>query len=221
MTTPHPLPTLTVWGELPRFAIGFARDIRVRWALEEAGRPYQIHRLGRDECDTPAYRAKQPFGQMPVYQDAQVTLFESGAILHYIAQDCPALMPDDRAGRAHTLSWLFASVNSFEQDLMGVIALDHQPKDAAWVAERRPALEEALHKRLASVEAWLQERDYLVEERFTVADILLAWELKLVDAVGALAPYPRLSAYYRRCTARPAYAKALADHVAVCQQAAA
>jgi glutathione S-transferase len=153
---------------------------------------------------------------MPVFQDEHVTLFESGAILHHIAQDCPALMPDDVAGRAQVLSWMFAALNSFEQDVMGVVGLDMAPPDAEWVAQRRPALEAALEKRLSSVETWLSTRDYLAE-RFTVADILMAWELKLVEAIGALGRYPALASYYRRCTARPAYLKALADHKAVYQ----
>lgn len=212
------LPTLTVWGALPPFAIGFARDLRVRWALEEAGQPYHIHRLSREEANTSAYRARQPFGQMPVFQDQHVTLFESGAILHYLAEDSPALMPAGRAGRAQVLSWMFAALNSFEQDVMGVIGLEFLPGDAEWVAQRRPALEEALEKRLASVETWLAQRDYLVE-RFSVADILMTWQLKLVENTGALARYPALSNYYRRCTARPAYLKALADHTALYQGA--
>ena len=220
MTTDTHLPTLTVWGALPPFAIGIARDLRVRWALEEAKRPYRIHLLDRDESATPAYRARQPFGQMPVFQDEHVTLFESGAILHYIAQDCVALMPDERAGRAHVLSWMFAALNSFEPDVMGVIGLAFLPAGAQWTQQRRPALEEALEKRLASLETWLSQRDYLVD-RFSVADILMAWQLKLVETTGALARFPALDNYYRRCTARPAYIKALADHMAVYQGASA
>lgn len=216
LTTAAPLPTLTVFRELPPFAVGFARDMRVRWALEEAQRPYRIHLLDQDERDTLDYRARQPFGQMPVFEDSEVTLFESGAILHHIALDCPDLMPQDAAGRARTLAWMFAALNSFEQDVMGVIELGPNPADTQGTEQRQAALD----KRLASIETWLTGRDYLLE-RFTVADILMAWELKLVETTGALERYPVLAAYYRRCGARPAHVKALADHRAVYEGSAA
>ncbi|HYM03732.1 MAG TPA: glutathione S-transferase family protein [Stellaceae bacterium] len=203
--------TLTAFRSLPPFAQGLARDLRVRWALEEAGLPYQEKLIDREDLGSAAYRALQPFGQVPAIETPDFTLFESGAIILYIGERSEALMPKDAAGRARATAWIFAALNSIEPTIQSLIEIDLNPQ-APWAAPRRPAVMEKLDKRLTAVEERLAGRDYL-EGRFTAGDLMMTTELRFLRHSDIVSKRPVLKAYQARCEARPAFQKALADHL--------
>ena len=207
------LPVITTFGWVPEMVQGLVRDVRVRWALEEAGQPYSVNLISGADQNTPHYRALQPFGQVPAYQHGALTLFESGAIVHHIASATPALMPDDAAGRSRTLAWMFAALNSVEPVVVALWEHDHMGPGAAQ-PERRAALLKRVKARLDALEAELSDQNYLLD-RFTAADILMATVLRSLGYSEVLAGYPVLQAYLERCAARPAARKALAEHMAV------
>ena len=204
--------TLTAFRWVPPFAQGQVRDLRVRWALEEAGTPYRERLLRRDDLVTAAYRALQPFGQVPAIETDELKLFESGAIVLHIAERCEALMPRDANGRARTIAWMFAALNSVEPPILELGRLDFFHAGEAWAAVRRPMAIEAVQKRLGELEHWLGSRDYL-EDRFTAGDLLMTTVLRILGATDIVSGRPALKAYQERCEARPAFRKALADHL--------
>jgi glutathione S-transferase len=208
------LAILTTFRRVPPLAVGHVRELRVRWALEEAGRPYQVRLIGSEDQQSPAYRQLQPFGQIPVYEENGLTLFESGAILLQIAERSTALMPTDEAGRASTKAWMFAALNTIEPHVLNLDDLDFFSAGEEWAAQRRPALEARVSKRLAELDNWLKDREYLAGQ-FTAADILMTTVLRALQHTDLVAQHPALHAYHRRCSARPAFAKALADHMAL------
>jgi glutathione S-transferase len=205
--------TLTTFRGVPEFAIGYVRDLRVRWALEEAGLPYTVRALEFQEAATPAYRREQPFSQIPVLHDGDLTLFESGAILLHLGQQHPALMPADAAARARATAWMFAALNSVEPYVGNLVSLVVFAADEPWAAGARPSAEAMVNKRLRDLDDWLDGRQWL-EDDFSVADILMTTVLRLVDSMKLVEGYPRVMAYRDRCMARPAFKKALADQVA-------
>jgi glutathione S-transferase len=207
------MPTLTTFRSVPSFAVGHVRDLRVRWALEETGQPYDLRLIGFEDKESPAYRREQPFAQVPVLQDGDLTLFESGAILLHLGERHPALLPRDPSGRAHVTMWMFAALNSVEPYLGNLANLVAFSMDQPWAAAQRPALEEIALKRLGQVDAWLEGRDYLAGD-FSAADILMTTVVRLLDGMGYVERFDRLAAWRDRCTARSAYRKALADQVA-------
>jgi glutathione S-transferase len=209
----EPVRILTAFRWLPEFVRGLARDVRVRWALEEAGLTYQVNLIGAEEQASAAYRALQPFGQVPVYREGDLTLFESGAIAHHIALQSPALMPHDPAARARTLTWMFAALNSVEPAVLALVEIDLFAGDAAWAKERRPAVVAKVERRFADLSVQLAGREYLLD-RFSVADILMTSVLRFVRHTELVAAQPVLHAYLARCNARPAASKAVADHAA-------
>jgi glutathione S-transferase len=204
--------TLTTFRSVPSFAVGHVRDLRVRWALEEAGQPYDLRLVDFADAATPDYRREQPFGQVPVLQDGDLTLFESGAILLHLGERYPTLLPRDPAARAHVTMWTFAALNSVEPYLANLANLVAFSLDEPWAAAQRPVLEEIALKRLGQVDAWLEGRDFLAGD-FSVADILMTTVVRLLDGMGYVERFDRLTAWRNRCTARPAYRKALADQV--------
>ncbi len=210
--------TLITLGWVPDFARGLVRDLRVRWALEEAGLSYQVRLVDFEEKQLPAYRSLQPFAQVPAYQDGDLTLFESGAIVHHIAERCTALMPADQAGRSRTLVWMFAALNSVETAIGALAQIDLFESDSASAKERRPAALERVEARLADLERVLDTREYLLDQ-FTAADILMATVLNILRHTQLVAKYPKLHAYHQRCLARPGARKALADQLALYAQA--
>jgi len=157
---------LTAFRWVPPFAQGFVRDLRVRWALEEAGLPYEAVLIDLD--DRTAYRQWQPFGQVPAYRDDEVEMFESGAIVLHLAAKSEALSPSDPAGQARTASWVFAAVNSVEPHVQNLVSLDAFHAGESWIEARRPQAAAALHERLGGLSDWLGEKDYL-EERLRAA----------------------------------------------------
>lgn len=195
---------LTAFRWVPPFAQGYVKDLRVRWALEEAGWPYEAVLIDGQVQGSESYRRWQPFGQVPAYRDDTVELFESGAIVLHIAAGSAALAPPDAAGRARISAWVIAALNSVEPFAMNLIELG----DGAEATERRAEVEAVLHERLAGLAAWLDGKDYL-EGRFTAGDLIMTTVLReLVDS-GTLQRFPVLDAYYRRCEARPAFGRAL------------
>lgn len=207
--------TVTTFKWVPDFARGLVRDMRVRWALEEAGLDYAEHLIDFEDKQTPSYRRKQPFGQVPVYEDGEATLFESGGILHHIASRHDALMPDDPLARAETTSWMFAALNSIEPYIQNLAEIDLFHADDDWAKARRPEAEAAVRLRLGELSAQLQGRDWLAGGRFTVADLMMSMVLEILRHTDILADYPVLKAYRDRCFARPAYGRALERHMAV------
>jgi glutathione S-transferase len=212
--------TLTTFRSVPPFAIGYVRDLRVRWALEEAGLPYSVRALEFQEAATPAYRQQQPFSQIPVLQDDGLTLFETGAILLHLGQRSPALMPLDVDARAKVTMWMFAALNSVEPYVGNLVSLVVFSADEPWAAGARPGAEAMVLKRLRDLEDWLDGREWLAGG-FSVADILMTSVLRLVDNMDMVERFARVTAYRDRCMARPAFKKALADQVAHFTQAAA
>jgi glutathione S-transferase len=203
---------LTAFRSVPPFAQGLVRDLRVRWALEEAGIPYQERLIGREDRETAAYRALQPFGQVPAIETDELKLFESGAIVLHIAEGAEALMPSDPTGRARTRAWMFAALNSVEPAIDKLAEIDLFHSDKTWSAARRPMVVEMVQKRLGDLEDWLDGRDYL-EDRFTAGDLLMTTVLRILRHTDLVSGRPALKAYQERCEARPAFRKALADHL--------
>jgi glutathione S-transferase len=198
---------------VPDFARGLVRDLRVRWALEEAGLPYESRLIGPEDQKSARYRAMQPFGQVPAYEEDGLVLFESGAILLHIAERSDALIPREANSRARVTAWMFAALNSVEPHLQNLTAIDlfHAKED--WAKERRPGALQAAQTRLMALADWLDGRDYL-EDRFTVADLLMTTVLQIPRQTNLVAQIPVLDAYRLRCEARPAFKKALAAQMA-------
>ena len=193
---------------VPPFARGLVRDLRVRWALEEAGLPYEARLIGPEDQKSAAYRAMQPFGQVPAYEEDDLVLFESGAILLHIAGKSDVLMPADANARARATAWMFAAVNSIEPYLTNLAAIDLFHADQDWAKQRRPGALQQAESRLKSLSDWLNGRNYL-EDRFTVADLLMTTVLRIPRHCDLLAQYPVLDAYRLRGEARPAFKRAL------------
>jgi glutathione S-transferase len=206
--------TLSAFRWVPPFAQGLVRDLRVRWALEEAGIPYREKLIGRDDQASAAYRALQPFGQVPAIETDEMKLFESGAIVLYIAERSEALMPSDPAGRARTSAWVFAALNSVEPQVQNLVEIDLFHAHEPWTVVRRPMVLEAAQKRLSAVEHWLGGREYL-EERFTAADLMMTTVLQNLRHTDVISKRPILKAYQQRCEAREPFQKALTDQMKV------
>ncbi|WP_332656547.1 glutathione S-transferase family protein [Brevundimonas sp.] len=204
---------VTAFKWVPPFAQGSVRDLRVRWALEEAGLGYDDHLIGFEDQSTPAYRALQPFGQVPTYRDGKVEMFESGAIVLWIAQNSDALMPADDAGRAMVMTWLFAASNSVEPVVAELAGIDLFNADKTWAKERRPEVEAFLRRRLGDLQTALGDRHWFANDRFSAADILMTHVLRDLRHTDIVADFPALADYVARAEARPAFKRALADQL--------
>ena len=205
---------LTAFKWVPPFAEGLVRDLRVRWALEEAGIPYEERLIDQGEQNTPAYRSIQPFGQVPVIEEDGLTLFESGAILLHIGERSEALLPRDPVGKARAVQWVFAALNSIEPHIQNLALIDLFYTDEEWAKLRRPGALEFVERRLDALAARLGERDYLDSDRFTAGDLIMTTVLDILRHTDLVEKRPNLHAYRLRCKARPAYQKALADQIA-------
>ena len=208
--------TCYAFGWVPPFARGLVRDLRVRWALEEAGIPYRVKLVGDGpgHVSPAAYRAIQPFGQIPAIEDGDFELFESGAIVQYVAERSGgALLPESERDRARVAQWLFAALNTIEMPVQELAGIDLFYQDEGWAKERRAGAVEAVRERLGQLAACLDGREYLVE-RFTAADVLMTTVLRILRHTDLVDEHRALAAYQERCEARPAFAKALADQLA-------
>ena len=198
---------------VPPFAQGLVRDLRVRWALEEAGLPYEERLLALGDNKSEDYRKLQPFGQVPTFEEDGMVLFELGAVVLHIGERSKALLPSDPAARARATSWMFAALNSVEPSIMSLIQIDLKFAGDAAATQLREATVDAVKGRLESVVAWLGERDYL-EDRFTAGDLLMVTVLRILRHTDMVSGIPALAAYVARCEARPAFQKALAAQMA-------
>jgi glutathione S-transferase len=205
--------TVTAFRWVPPFAQGLVRDLRVRWALEEAGLRYEERLIGPEDQVSETYRRLQPFGQVPVYQEDGLTLFESGAIVLHIAEKSAVLMPSEPAARARTITWMFAALNSIEPHIDNLATIDLFQPNEEWAKQRRPGAVQLVEKKLDELAAWLDGRQWL-EDRFTAGDLLMGSVLRILRHTDLVAARPTLEAYRLRCEARPAFQKALADQLA-------
>ncbi len=205
--------TVTAFRWVPPFAQGLVRDLRVRWALEEAGLRYEERLIGPEDQVSEAYRRLQPFGQVPVYQEDGLTLFESGAIVLHIAEKSAVLMPSEPAARARAITWMFAALNSLEPHIQNLATIDLFQANEEWAKQRRPGALQMVEKKLDDLAAWLGGREWL-EDRFTAGDLLMGSVIRILRHTDLVAARPALEAYRLRCEARPAFQKALADQLA-------
>lgn len=204
---------VTGFAHVPPFAAGLVRDLRVRWALEEIGRDYCVRLIDAFAPRSEDYLAEQPFGQVPVYRDKDVQLFESGAILIHLGLQDERLLPADPAARSRAIAWLIAALNSIEPTLFELITIDLFGRGQGWTAERRPQVVEQIGKRLGQLEKALAERDWF-EGRFTIGDLMMVTVLRQLRHTDILGNHPRLAALKERGEARPAFRRALADQLA-------
>jgi glutathione S-transferase len=198
---------------VPPFAQGLVRDLRVRWALEEAGRPYQEVLIDHEAKNGADYLALQPFGQVPAYEEDGLQLFESGAIVLRIAARSEALMPHDGAARARAVQWVFAALNSVEPHVQQIALILGFYKDEEWAKLRRPSALDMAERRLDQLAGRLGDKPFLEEGGFTVGDLMMTTVLRIGNSCGLLDGRPTLSAYVARCESRPAFQKALADQL--------
>ncbi len=201
---------IKVWAfrTVPPVAQGLVRDLRVRWALEEAGLPYAQQLIGREEQASESYRKLQPFSQVPVMQDGDLTLFESGAIALYIAEQSETLLPRTGVTRQRAIAWVFAALNSVETFVQGLAEIDLFHGAAEWAAQRRPQLEAATRNRLGQLATCLDRKEYL-EGTFTVGDLMMATVLRILRHTSLITADPILGPYLERCESRPAFRRAL------------
>ena len=202
---------LTTYDWVPELPRGHVRDLRIRWALEEAGLPYRVESTPFHDRSE-AHFASQPFGQVPWLTDGDTTLFESGAILLYLAERSEVLMPADPDGRTRTIEWLIAGLNSIEMATVPWSIFNFMGDDTQ--TPGRQALNDWVASRMSHLERVLETREWLAAGRFTVADILMVDALRLVDRFGALADHPACRGYIARGIARPAFIKAHTDQMA-------
>jgi glutathione S-transferase len=211
---------VTAFKWVPPFAQGLVRDLRVRWALEEVGQAYETRLIGPEEKATPEYLAEQPFGQVPVYEEDGLVLFESGAIVDHIATRSETLMPTEPGARSRVRAWMFAALNSVEPALQNLATIDLFCPDEEWAKLRRPAAEAGAQAKLDKLAGWFGGRDYLEEGRFTAGDLLMASVLRIPRNTVLVSGHPVLGPYVERCTARPAFQRALAAQMAPFEAAA-
>lgn len=201
--------TISAFKWVPPFAQGNVRDLRVRWALEEAGLPYQARLIDSDVQASADYRARQPFGQVPIFEENGLVLFESGSIVLHIAARSDVLFPREEAGRARATTWVFAALNSIEPHLMQLVEIDIFSAGQEWAKLHRPDVVKMVQRRLGELATALGDREFL-EGRFTVGDLMMAAVLRILRHTDLLDAEPRLKAYKERCEARPAFQRALA-----------
>ena len=201
--------TISAFELVPDFAKGLVRDLRVRWALEEAGLSYRTRLLEQGDQDTPDYRALQPFGQVPVFEEDGLVLFETGAIVLHIGERSEALTPKDKAARARTVQWVIAALNSIEPHVMNVVTIDIFYANEEWAKLRRPGAVEFVQKRLSALSNALGGKPYLDGDRFTAGDLMMSTVLRILRHTDLVISDKRLAAYVERCTARPAFKRAL------------
>ncbi len=201
--------TISAFRWVPDFARGQVRDLRVRWALEEAGLPYGTRLLEQGEQNAPEYRALQPFGQVPIFEEDGFVLFETGAIVLYVGERTEVLLPKDPAARARATQWLVAALNSVEPWIMNLALIDFFYADEQWAKLRRPGAVEFAEKRLTALSESLGDKPYLDGDRFTAGDLMMTTVLRILKHTDIVTRHARLAAYIDRCTARPAYQRAL------------
>jgi glutathione S-transferase len=205
---------ITAFERSPDRGRGLARDMRVRWALEEVGQPYDVRLLSFEAMKEPAHLALHPFGQIPTYEEGDLALFESGAIVFHIAEHHSGLLPNDANARARAIAWMFAALNTveppiFDRDLTKILE-----RDQPWYEQRLRVLEDSIRKRLGDLSRRLGDAEWL-DGKFSAGDLLMVTVLRRLEGSGMLEEYPTLSAYVARAVARPAYKRAFDAQLAV------
>ena len=201
--------TITAFEKSPDGGQGLARDTRVRWALEEAGQPYEVRQVSFKAMKQPAHLAVQPFGQIPTYEEDGLVLFETGAIVLHIAERFGGLLPADANARARAISWMFAAVNTIEPPILELPIAMFLEKDKPWTAERLPLIRDRIRKRLQLLADRLGDAEWL-DGDFSAGDLMMASVLLRLRASGLLDEFANLAAYVARAEARPAYQRAFA-----------
>jgi glutathione S-transferase len=208
------IPTITAFESSPDRGKGLARDMRVRWALEEVGQPYDVRLVSFTEMKEPAHRALHPFGQIPTYEEGDLALFETGGIIFHIAQRHAGLLPDDANARARAITWMFAAVNTVEPPILELANARLLEGDKPWSKERLPLVADRVRDQLKQLSARLGSADWL-DGAFSAGDIMMVHVLQRLKPSGILEEFPNLSAYVARSEARPAYKRAFDDQLAV------
>jgi glutathione S-transferase len=206
--------TITAFERSPDRGRGLARDMRVRWALEEVGQPYDVRLLSFGAMKDPAHRALHPFGQIPTYEEGDLVLFESGAIVFHLAERHAGLLPDDPHARARAITWMFAALSTVEPPIVERGMATIVERDTAWYEQRLPMLEDRVRARLEELSLRLGDAEWL-DGAFTAGDLMMVTVLRRLGGSGILEEYPNLAAYVARGEARPAYKRAFADQLAV------
>lgn len=207
-------PTITAFKASPDRGRGLARDMRVRWALEEVGQPYDVRLVTFAEMKQPAHRALHPFGQIPTYEEGDLVLFESGGIVLHIAQTRAGLLPDDPDARAWAITWMFAALSTVEQSIVELQFVLFTERDKSWYEARLAMVHDRIRARLGELSDHLGDADWL-DGAFSAADLMMASVLLRTRGSGLLDEYPNLAAYVARAEARPAYQRAFAAQLEV------
>lgn len=207
-------PTITAFERSPDGGKGLARDTRVRWALEEVGQPYKARLVSFRAMKEPAHRALHPFGQIPTYEEGDLTLFETGAIVLHIAERHAGLLPNDAHARAHAITWMFAALNTVEPPILERETARLLESNKPWYQERLPLVEDRVRDRLGQLSARLGDADWL-DGAFSAGDLMMVSVLLRLKSSGILDEYPNLAAYVASGEARPAYKRAFSAQLAV------
>ena len=200
-------PTITAFEQSPDRGRGLARDMPVRWALEEVGQPYDVRLVSFAAMKAPAHRALQPFGQIPTYEEGDLALFESGAIVFHVAERHAGLLPDEANARARAIAWMFAALATVQPPIVEREAAMLLERDKPWHAERLPILDDRIRLRLGELSERLGDADWL-DDAFSAGDLLMVTVLRRLAGSGMLEDYPNLSAYVARGEARSAFKRA-------------
>lgn len=207
-------PTITAFERSPDGGKGLSRDVRVRWAMEEVGQPYDVRLVSFTAMKEPAHLDRNPFGQIPTYEDDGLTLFESGSIILHIAELHPGLLPADPGARARAISWMFAAVSTVEPPILELQNARFAEGNQPWTGERLPLVIGRIHDRLRQLSARLGDADWL-DGSFSAGDLMMVHVLQRLKPSGLLQEHPNLAAYVARAEARPAYGRALAAQLKI------
>jgi glutathione S-transferase len=205
---------ITAFERSPDGGMGLARDTRVRWALEEVGQPYEVRLVSLEARNEPAHLRIHPFGLIPTYEEGDLALFETGAIIFHIAEQHAGLMPDDANARARAITWMFAALNTVEPPILELVTARILEGDRPWAEERLPLVKDRIRDRLVRLSARLGDADWL-DEAFSAGDLMMVSVLLRLRPSGLLDEFPTLAAYVARGEARPAYERAFAAQLAV------
>ncbi|WP_267225561.1 glutathione S-transferase family protein [Dyella silvae] len=205
--------TITAFERSPDGGKGLARDTRVRWALEEVGQPYEVRYVSFQAMKEPAHLSLQPFGQIPTYEEGDLALFETGAIVLYIAEQHTSLLPKDAHARARAIAWMFAALNSVEPSILELVITKFQEGDKPWSKERLPLVMDRIRQRMGQLSTRLGDADWL-DGAFSAGDLMMVSVLLRTRPSGILDEFPNLAAYVARGEARPAYQRAFAAQLA-------
>ena len=205
--------TITAFERSPDGGKGLARDTRVRWALEEVGQPYEVRPVSFRAMKEPAHLARHPFGQIPTYEEGDLVLFETGAIVFHLAEHYPGLFPRDASARARAITWMFAAVNTVEPPILELVTVKIVEGDKPWAKERLPLVAQRIRDRVGPLSARLGASEWL-DGAFSAGDLMMVSVLLRLRPSGILDEVPSLAAYVARGEARPAYQRAFAAQLA-------